>query len=288
MHRGARRDELRAIDIRGLAQRLLALLGFAVAKPVRFSIREALHDCGNAVPRLELADSAAAVREAFLAGSNCIEEILRYTVFAWVYLECGDEWKPVFEQVVSSATPSYPGPERLSFGHLHILFTKLPETFAASNQEPGKELFAKIARALKKAKVNQKLSNLVYWRNGVVHGKDYVTSLSVSQLRQKCSTALAEVCAALAEIDSQRFLPVTVRPEEERRDRYNRRVLRLRDPDDAAIEVYVGSETDLTEPLVYFASDNNGRRDINPRFLRASVVETLSGLTRQDSGPSIS
>lgn len=283
VRRGARRDDLRAIDIRGLARRLLALLGFAVAKPVRFSIREALRDCDNAARRLELADSAAAVREAFLAGFNRIERILRYTVFAWVYLECGDDWKAVFEQVVSGAMTTYPGPERLSFGHLHVLFTKLPATFSGCDQEPGKDLFTKIARALKKAKINEKLSNLVYWRNGVGHEKEYVTSLSVAQLRQKCSAALAEACAALAEIDGQRFLPVTVRPEEERRDRYNRRVLRLLDPDDAAIEVYVGGETDLTEPLIYFASDNNGRRDINPKFLRASVIEALSGLTGQDS-----
>lgn len=284
--RGARRDDLRAIDIRGLAQRLLALLGFAVAKPVRFSIREALRDCDNAARRLELADSGAAVREAFLAGFNRIEGILRYTVFAWAYLECGDEWKTIFEEIVSSAmSMPYPGAERLSFGHLNVLFTKLPVFFAVNGQEPGKELFAKIAQALKKAKVNEKLSNLVYWRNGVGHQKEYVTALSVPQLRQKCSTALTEACAALAGIDSQRCLPVTVRPEEERRDRYNRRVLRLLDPDDAAIEVYVGRETDLTEPLVYFASDNYGRRDINPKFLRAAVVEALSGLTGRDSGP---
>jgi hypothetical protein len=284
VNRGVRRDDLRALDIRGLAQRLLALLGFAVARPVRFSIREALRDCDNAARRLELADSAAAVREAFLAGFNRIEGILRYTVYAWVYLECGDEWKAVFERVVSSAMTSYPGPERLSFGHLHVLFTKLPATFAASDQEPGQELFAKVARALKKAKVNEKFSNLVYWRNGVGHEKEYVNALSVPQLRQKCSAALTEVCVALAEIDGQRLLPVTVRPEEERRDRYNRRVLRLLDPDDVAIEVYVGRETDLTEPLIYFASDNNGRRDINPKLLRASVIEALSGLTGQDSG----
>jgi hypothetical protein len=284
VRRGARRDDLRAVDIRGLAQRLLVQLGFAIAKPVRFSIREALRDCDNAARRLELADSAAAVREAFLAGFNRIEGVLRYTVFAWAYLECGDQWKTVFEQVVSSAMTSYPGPDRLSFGHFHVLFTKLPATFATTDEDQGKDLFAKIARALKKAKVNEKLSNLVYWRNGVGHEKEYVTSLSVPQLRQKCRTALAEACAALAEIDSQHFLPVTVRPEEERRDRYNRRVLRLLDPDDAAIEVYVGSATDLTEPLIYFASDNNDRRDINPKFLRASVVEALSGLTGQDSG----
>ena len=83
--RGARRDDLRAIDVRGLAQRLLAQLGFAVARPVRFSIREALRDCEHADRRLELADSAAAVREAFLAGFYRIEDILRYTVFAWAY-----------------------------------------------------------------------------------------------------------------------------------------------------------------------------------------------------------
>jgi hypothetical protein len=286
VRRGARRDDLRTIDIRGLAQRLLGLLGFAVPRPARFAIGKALRDCDNAARRLELADSVAAVREAFLTGFNRIEGILRYTVFAWVYLECGDEWKPVFEQVVSSAMTSYPGPERLSFGHLHVLFTKLPATFAADGQEPEKELFTKIAQALKEAKVNQKLSNLVYWRNGVGHEKDYVTSLSVPQLRQKCLTALTEARAALAEIDSQRFLPVTVRPVEERRYRYNQRVLFLLDPDEADIQVYVGSETDLTEPLVYFASGkyNNGR-DMEPKFLPASVIEALSGFTRQDSGP---
>ena len=282
VHRGARRDDLRTIDIHGLAQRLLAQFGFAVARPVRFSIREALRDCGNDARRLELANSAAAISEAFLAGFNRIERILRYTVFAWVYLECGDQWKAVFEQVVSSSMPSYPGPDKLSFGHLHVLFTKLPVTFAASDQKPGKDRFAEIAGALEKAKVNEKLNNLVYWRNGVGHGKEYVTSLSVSQLRRKCSAALTETRETLADIDRQRLLPVTVRPEEERRDRYNRRVLRLRDPDDAAIEVGVGRETDLTEPLIYFPSDNSGR-DLDPKFLRASVVEALSGLGGQDS-----
>jgi hypothetical protein len=285
VNRGARRDDLREIDVRGLAQRLLAQLGFAVARPVRFSIRETLRACDAEVRRLELADSAAAVCEVFLAGFNRIEKILRYTVFAWVYLECGDQWNAMFEQVVSSAMPSYPGPEKLSFGHLHVLFTKLPGVFAAGDRAAEKELFAKIALTINKIKVNNKLSNLVYWRNGVGHAKPYVTSLSVNQLRQKCSVALTEICVALAEIDSQRLLPMAVRPEEERRDRYNRRVLRLLDWDDAAIEVYVGSETDLTEPLIYFASDNSSRRDINPKFLRASVVENLSGLAGRDSRP---
>ena len=283
VHRGARRDDLRAINARGLAQRLLAQLGFAVARPVRFSIREALYDCDIADRRLELADSADAVTEAFLAGFNRIEDILKYAIFAWGYLQCGDKWGAVFEQVVSSSMPSYPGPERLSFGHIHVLFTKLPGTFAASDQASAKDYFAKTARAMKKAKINEKLSNLVYWRNGVGHKKKYVTSLSVSQLRQKCSAALTEACAALVEIDSQRFLPMAVRPEEERRDRYNRRVLRLLDSDNAAIEVYVGSETDLTEPLIYFASVNSSRRDVDPKFLRASIVEELSGLAGRDS-----
>jgi hypothetical protein len=286
VRRGTRRDDLRALDNRGLAQRLLARLGFAIARPVRFSIREALRGCSNATRRLELADSPDAVREAFLAGFNRIESILRYTVFAWAYLQCGDQWKAIFEQVVSSAMPTYPGPDRLSFGHLHVLFTKLPKTFAASGDEAEKDLFTKVARAQKKAKINEKLSTLAYWRNGVGHEKEYVTSLSVPQLRHKCLLALTEVRGALTELDNQRFLPVTVRPEEERRYRYNRRVLHLRDPEDAVIKVYVGSETDLNEPLIYFASDHSDRGDIKPKFVRASVIETLSGLTRQDSGPS--
>jgi len=283
VNRGASRDDLRVIDVRGLAQRLLAQLGFAVARPVRFSIREALRDCGIADRRLELADSADAIREAYLAGFNRIEDILKYTVYSWAYLECGNEWGAVLEQVVSSSFPSYPGHKKLSFGHLHVLFTKLPGTFAEYDQAPGNDYFTGIERAMKAAKVDDSLKDLVYWRNGVSHKKPYVTALTVSQLRQKCSIALTRTCAALADIDSQRLLPVTVRPEEERRDRYNRRVLRLLDPDDAAIEVYVGSETDLTEPLIYFAPENNGRRDINPKFLRASVVEALASLTGRDS-----
>jgi hypothetical protein len=71
---------------------------------------------------------------------------------------------------------------------------------------------------------------------------------------------------------------LTVRPVEERRYLYNRRVLRVLDPDGVAIEVYVGSETDLTEPLIYFASDSS-RRDADPKFLRAAIVEKLLGLT---------
>jgi hypothetical protein len=284
-NRGTRREDLRVIDVRGLAQRLLGQLGFAVPRPVRFSIRTALRDCGVADRRLELADSADAVTEAYLAGFNHIQDILKYAVYAWGYLECGNKWNVVFEQVVSSSMPSYPGPEKLSFGHLHVLFTKLPTTFAATGQAPEKGYFSDIARAVKKAKVNEKLTTLVYWRNGVGHKKDYVTSLTVAQLRQKCSAVLTETCAALAELDRAGCLPVTVRPEYERRDSYNRRLLRLLDPDGAAIEVSVGSETDLTEPLIYFASDNNGRRPIDPKFLRASDVEALSGVPGHDSGP---
>jgi len=279
--RGARRDDLRAIDVRGLAQRLLAQLGFAVARPVRFSIREALRDCGIADRRLGLADSADAITEAYLAGFNRIEAILKYTAYSWAYLQCGEEWGTAFKTVVSSSIPSYPGPKKLSFGHFHVLFTKLPPTFAKADGGPRSDYFASVERAMKRAKANERLADLVYWRNGVGHKKEYVTSLTVAQLRQKCSVALTATCAALAEIDGQRLLPITVRPEEERRDRYNRRVLRLLDPDDAAIEVYVGRETDLTEPLIYFAYDNDVQRAIDPEFLRASVVEALSGLAER-------
>ena len=175
-------------------------------------------------------------------------------------------------------SPHIRGLEKLSFGHFHVLFTKLPLTLAATGQAPGKDYFTKLARALKRAKVDDRISALVYWRNGVGHKKEYVTALTVAQLRQQCSTALTEACAALAEIDRAGMLPVTVRPEYEFRYSYNRRRLGLLDPDGATIEVYVGAETDLTEPLIYFASDSNGRRPIDPKFLRASDVEVLSGV----------
>ena len=278
--RGADGDELRAMDARGLAQQLLAQLGFEVARPVRFSIRAALRECEIVQSRLELADSLEAARGALLTGCSLIERILRYASLAWSHLARGNRWNEALGQIIISGTPgrSYPGPDKLTFGQYELLFARLPATFADSDNAFERELFARIARAIRKTKIHDKLSALVALRNGVEHDKEAAASLSLPQLRQKCCAVLAEARAALEDMDSQQFLPLTVRPEEERRDRYSRRILRLLDPDGVAIEAYVGSETDLTEPLIYFASDRS-RRVVDPKFLRAAIVEELLGLT---------
>jgi hypothetical protein len=277
--RGANAEQLRAIDARGLAQQLLAQFGFAVPRPVRFSIRGALRECEIAQKQLELADSIEAVRGAFLTCCKAIERILRYSSFAWSRLAWGNRWNEPLEQIISVGAPGrpYPGHDKLSFGQYELLFTKLPDKFAGDADAFERSLFAKISKVMKRTKIHDRLSALVALRNGVEHDKEDVASLSLSQLRQRCRTVLLAARMALVDIDDQQSLPLTVRPEEERRDRYGRRILRLLDPDGAAIEVYVGSETDLTEPLIYFYSDIN-RRDVNPKFLRASLVEELLGL----------
>jgi len=284
VNRGADRDEIGALDVRGLAQQLLARLGFAVARPARFSIREKLHECEKVRRTLELADSMEEIRGAFFSGFSLIEQILRYTSFAWSYLACGSQWNEALDQIISPATYMhvYKGPTKLNFGDYRLLFEKLPATFATGDRSHERELFVKISRALRKAKISEKLSNLVSLRNDIDHVNKSAVQLSLPQLRQKCSTVLAQAHTALVSLDSQQYLPVTVHPEEERRDRYGRRVLRLLDTDSVAIEVYVERETDLTEPLIYFASDSS-RRDVYPKFIPAAFVEELLGLTEQDS-----
>ena len=277
--RGANADELRTIGARGLAQQLLAQFGFAVPRPVRFSIRAALRECEIVQKRLELADSIEAVRGTFLTGCNLIERILRYASFAWSHLACGERWNEPLEQIICTGTSgrSYPGPDRLTFGQHELLFVKLPDALADCDDVLTKALFMKVSRIIKKTKIHEKLSSLIALRNSIEHDKDDVASLSLSGLRRRCSLVFASARTTLVDIDDQHSLPLTVRPEEERRDRYGRRILRLLDPDGAAIEAYVGSETDLTEPLIYFLSDIN-RRDVDPKFLRASIVEELLGL----------
>jgi hypothetical protein len=277
--RGAKADELRTIDIKGLAHRLLAQLGFAAPQPVRFSIRSALHECEVIQGRLQLADSMEAVRGAFLTGCSLIERILRYASLAWAYLVCGNQWNEAFSQIISPgmAGRSYSGPDKLTFGQHELLFTKIPVTFADKEHGSESALFAGIARVAKKAKAHEKLSALVALRNSVEHDKESTSPLSSPQLRKKCTAVFAAAYAALADVDSQQSLPLTVSPEEERRDRYGRRVLRLLDSDGVAIEAYVGSETDLTEPLIYFASDSS-RRDVDPKLLRAAIVEEFLGI----------
>jgi hypothetical protein len=280
VNRGARAGELRGIDARSLAQRLLAQLGFAVAQPIRFSIRTALNECEIVQSRLELADSIDSVRGAFLIGCGLIERILRYSSLAWGHLGYRNGWNEQFGRIISSALRGRPylGADKLTFGEYEILFVRLPATLADSGKAFEGPFFAKIAWAMKKAKVHDKLSVLVTLRNSVEHDKEATISLQLPQLRRKCCEVFAAACAALGSIDAQQLLPLTVRPVEERRYLYNRRVLRVLDPDGVAIEVYVGSETDLTEPLIYFVSDSS-RRDADPKFLRAAIVERLLGLT---------
>jgi len=282
VNRGADGNELRAMDARGLAQQLLAQLGFRVARPVRFSIRATLRECEIIQNRLALADSLEAVRGAFLTGCNLIEQILRYASLAWSHLACGNRWDEAFAQIISSAMGgrSYPGPVKLNFGQHALLFGKLPATFADSDYALERELFAKVSWAIKKAKVNDKIAALVTLRNSVEHpAKEATVSLPLPELRQRCHAVLAGARTALEGLYNQQFLPLTVRPEEERRDRYGRRILRLLDSDGVAMEAHVESETDLTEPLIYFASDSS-RRDVDPRFLRAAIVEKLMGFSK--------
>lgn len=276
--RGEDGDELRAMDALGLAQRLLEQLGFAVARPVRFSIRAALRECEIRRGALELADTAEAFRGTFFTCCDLIERILRYATLSWSRLALGSQWESAFAEIVSAAAfGRYRNIDLLHFGEHELLFVRLPAVFSGSDDEFQKELFGRISRAIKRAKVHDKLSELVGLRNSVEHNKEDIASLSLAERRERCSKALADACATLADLDGRQLLPLTVRPEEERRDRYGRRILQLLDPDEVAIEVHVATETNLTEPLIYFASGSS-RRDVYPRFLRAAVVEDLLGL----------
>ena len=287
VNRGANGDELLKLDVKGLAQRLLAQLGFAVARPIRFSIRAALSECGKVQSRLELADSVEAVRGAFFTCCDQIQQILRYASLAWSHLAFRNQWNEAFRQIIISGTAkrAYLGPDKLTFGQHELLFTRLPATFADSSNALERPLFGRISRAIKKSKVHDKLAALVALRNDVEHNNEPIASLTPAQLRQRCRTVVAQARAALEQLDSQQVLPLTVSPDEERRGRYGPRILRLLDSNGIAIEVLVVSETDLTEPLIYFASDcsrfasDSSRRDLDPKFLRAAIVEDLLGLT---------
>lgn len=277
--RGADGDELRAVEAGGLAQRLLGEFGFAVPRPVRFSIRAALRECDIARSGLELAVTPEVFRGTFFHCCDLIERILRYATLSWSHLALGSQWESAFDEIVSAgAFGRYRSPDDLHFGEWKLLLVRLPAVFSGSGDAFNKELFGRVSRAFKKAKVDEKLSELISLRNSVDHTKKGIAALSLAERRARCAKALADACAILDDLDARQLLPLTVRPEEERRDRYGRRILRLRDPDGVAIEAYVSSETDLTEPLIYFASDSS-KRAIDPRFLRAAVVEELLGLT---------
>lgn len=250
-----------------------------------FSIRQALRECETLESRLDLADSIETIRGIFFTGSKLIERILRYTSFAWSHLGYGSRWEHGLQEVITASradTKRYAGPTKLSFGEFEKVFSRLPSSFRDNENAFERARFADIARILKRAKVHEKLDALVALRNSVEHDKEDTVSLSAPQLRARCRAVLNDARNVLAKIDGQRALPVTVSPEEERRDRYGRRVLRLLDPDGVAIEVHVRSETDLTEPLIYFPSGGQRGRDVDPRFLSATAVEELLGFTNAE------
>jgi hypothetical protein len=268
-------------DVRSLARGVLRVLGFGVADPIGFSIPVALQEAQHASQRILLCRTREDARASFGTVVTLVERVLRYTTVAWAQAACGvgGNWMALLDEVVQeTSSKRYGGPRTMAFGDWKAIFCGLPKRL----QEQGlrTEVFGPIAGAMRRGKIDQKMSALVTIRNSVAHDRPELDRLQthayVDRLYQSSESALE----GLRALNSQRQLPMTLQPVEEVRDRYGRRRLVLADAAGGITEIFVQDEADLSRPIVYLPSGSNPR-DVEPILLASVGVEHASELNTE-------
>ncbi|WP_146102117.1 hypothetical protein [Nocardia nova] len=261
-----------ASDARSLADFILGDLGFQIPEPLGFSIGEALESASAAASRVQYAQSDEAARGAFDIVIQCIERVLRYSVVAWAQAAGSNNWEGALSNVLAKSREKGFHPDRLALGDWQFLFSELPKHL--KDRGSHATVFAAVAKSMRSAKIVETLDGLVARRNDVIHERVGIASLKSHELNSRLFGASTAAVTALQRLDSDRRLPVTVRPIEEIRDSYGRRRLILVDHKRRQTEVFVAKEYELTRPLIYIPSGNS-LQDIEPILIASDNVEAV-------------
>jgi hypothetical protein len=252
-----------------LANLLLEDLGYDVPQSPGSSVKEALAEAARSLNDLQFAQQIDAAQGSAASCFIQIERVLKHSVLAWSSMP--QSRSDLLESLLVQHGRRR-NLHRLSFGDWQLLFTQVPQTLRDEN--PGFMVFAAIARAMRQARIDEKLSSVVAVRNDIQHDRDSGVNADPAGLIRRVSDAVRQALDALSDLDTRRLLPITVIPQEEVRDRFGRRRLILADTQANRIEIYVVQETDLRNPLIYISSGSNPR-DVSPTLLPAHSFEHI-------------
>ncbi|WP_406311879.1 hypothetical protein OHA77_24695 [Streptosporangium sp. NBC_01639] len=267
---------IKSADSRMVPHAILRLLGFSIYQPAMFTISGALHEGRAAVSRLKLSQDLEQAAGSFSIITTEVERILRYASVTWAKAAYGEDWEKLIAAVVKvSSSKEYRNLNSMSFGDWKSAFCAIPGWLRDESHCDG--IFVAIAEAIKREKSTRELSDLVRIRNSVGHGHASLLTLPTPEIVDQMNAVSMRALKALGALNEARALPMTLQPEEERRDRYGRRSLRLIDVDRSAIEIFVSMETDMSQPIVYVPS-GIGLRSATPILMTTQDIETAAGI----------
>ncbi|MBQ0892766.1 hypothetical protein KBX37_06560 [Micromonospora sp. U56] len=206
-----------------------------------------------------------------------VERILRFASVTWGSLIADDWTRPVAEIVAKSSNKTFRGLRSMAFGDWKTVFCLLPGRLRNLPQRGA--IFDVVATTVRKQRTDEHLSAIVRLRNAVVHDHGDYFNRPQSDLVREMYSACSRAIDVLSHLYQAHVLPMALQPQEERRDRYGRRLLTLTDAEGMAVEVFVAQETDMSQPLIYVTSGVS-MRDVAPILLPANTIEAELGQDR--------
>jgi hypothetical protein len=258
---------------------ILSSFGFAVStsssaiegpSQARSKLRRLAHKIKQAAEKTD-------VYGPFLDGIKALERLLRISIWGWARLIFGEDRDEQLLSILQSSNPerSYKL-DRLTFGHIEVLFAGLPDAIASSDSsdlilEKFRRQHVYLPRN-KKTKFSIRLNGIVALRNKIEHNTDgYCDDISLKDLADVTSKVLQEASDLIGELVECHAIPQVGEPFEEIRDKFNRKSYRLTLDNGDDILVRFSTPLDLGEAYLYYGTETNPR-PVDPLVLRAADI----------------
>jgi hypothetical protein len=247
---------------------VLGVLGFSLPRPLVFSIEAAADDLRRFAGDLSLSRALDDLAGPFRQVERRVLGVLKLSVLCWARLLAGDAWEVALQEIVEQTGGApFRGIHRMTLGDWKSSFATLPKRLQ-DGSAPTAAVFHAHTRTLKRLKTIAILDNFVRVRNRIAHPDD--EPLAAADL----ADSVGAVAGLLDELTKSQMLPVVLDPQEERRDRWGRRLLVAVDGRGRTREFVVRDSIELTEPLVWIPRIGNPR-EVDPIFVVAPELESL-------------
>jgi hypothetical protein len=226
------------LDASGLAKAILGAVGFTVPAPPVFTFLSQLEAVRRRAEELPLAEDLDTLRGTFLAGAQAVELAVRHGTIAWLQAIDPRLWHELLANIFRTVRNEKPfrGMDALSFGDWIAVFGALPQLEDKAPSAVGARL-AVLRRALRKRKAQKELDTHVGVRNRVEHNKENFLDRDLREVRADAAGGLRSGAQALQTLIDEQALPQVLQPLDERRDRWNRLLLRTSDERGVRVEL---------------------------------------------------
>ena len=230
--------------------------------------------------KIAQAEEKVGIRGPFLEGCTAVERLLRVSIWGWAQLAFGpDRDSQLLLALQTEDSSKRYKLNKLSVGHIIVLFRRLPDLIASSPMAPIIE--RKYGRkhvylpTNKKTKFADRLGKVFEFRNKVEHDKDrYWADIGLANARLQLTPLLLEAQQLLLELVEARAIPRIVEPIKETKDKWNRKSYVLSIDDGTDVEVRVSVPLTLGSSYLCYGTEINPR-PVDPFMLAVDDLDTI-------------